>query len=196
MCKWARRRQGEDARISKSLITRWLKGLAETRERDDTNHLPMIGSALLSYFNHFQHPNDMSDRLLFFPETATSRSPPAWHSDWWGLPRLLIVCLPLFFTVFLLFSNHFFFFFISMKHRCFILPKQRMKLSWGKHSYLLQPDLYYQEDCTCYCPGSRMWISTDYLKNKNTHFLLSNMYKHLFEHICSFMKVFKILQKS
>lgn len=110
MCKWARRRQGEDARISKSLITRWLKGLAETRERDDTNHLPMIGSALLSYFNHFQHPNDMSDRLLFFPETATSRSPPAWHSDWWGLPRLLIVCLPLFFTVFLLFSNHFFFF--------------------------------------------------------------------------------------
>lgn len=52
-----------------------------------------------------------------------------------------------------------------MKHRCFILPKQRMKLSWGKHSYLLQPDLYYQEDCTCYCPGSRMWISTDYLTN-------------------------------
>lgn len=67
MCKWARRRQREDARISKSLITRWLKGLAETRERDDTNHLPMIGSALLSYFNHFQHPNDMSDRLIFFP---------------------------------------------------------------------------------------------------------------------------------
>lgn len=196
MCKWARRRQREDARISKSLITRWLKGLAETRERDDTNHLPMIGSALLSYFNHFQHPNDMSDRLIFFfrdgyitesssmtfrlmrPPKVTDRLPPS-----------VLHCLPPFLKSLLLF-------FISMKHRCFILPKQRMKLSWGKHSYLLQPDLYYQEDCTCYCPGSRMWISTDYLKNKNTHFLLSNMYKHLFEHICSFMKVFKILQKS
>lgn len=73
MCKWARRRQREDARISKSLITRWLKGLAETRERDDTNHLPMIGSALLSYFNHFQHPNDMSDRLIFFPRRLHHR---------------------------------------------------------------------------------------------------------------------------
>lgn len=104
------------------------------------------------------------------------------------LPPSVLHCLPPFLKSLL--------FFISMKHRCFILPKQRMKLSWGKHSYLLQPDLYYQEDCTCYCPGSRMWISTDYLKNKNTHFLLSNMYKHLFEHICSFMKVFKILQKS
>lgn len=195
MCKWARRRQREDARISKSLITRWLKGLAETRERDDTNHLPMIGSALLSYFNHFQHPNDMSDRLIFFPRRLHHGvlqhdiQIDEASQGYWSFASL---CSSLSSSFSQITSS----FFISMKHRCFILPKQRMKLSWGKHSYLLQPDLYYQEDCTCYCPGSRMWISTDYLKNKNTHFLLSNMYKHLFEHICSFMKVFKILQKS